>query len=59
MLPLTVLALVSLILGFAAAGWLVTHADQASSSIHAIILAGVEVAVWSCETLWTSTSRCT
>lgn len=54
MLPLTVLALVSLILRRAATGWLVAPVDRAVSSIQAVVLTGVAVTVGPCEAHWAS-----
>lgn len=53
-LPLTVLALVSLVLRRAAAGWLVAHIDGAVASVQAVVLTRVAVTVRPCEALWTS-----
>lgn len=54
MLPLTVLALVSLVLWRAAAGRLVAHVDRAVASVQAVVLTSVAVTVGPCKALWTS-----
>ena len=52
--PLTVLALVSLVLIWAATGRLVAHVDRAVASVQAVILTSVAVTVGPCEALRTS-----
>lgn len=52
--PLTVLALVSLVLIWAATGGLVAHVDRAVASVQAVVLTSVAVTVVPCEALWTS-----
>lgn len=51
MLPLTVLALVSPVLWWAATGWLVAQVDRAVPSIQAGVLTSMAVAGGPCEAL--------
>jgi len=53
-LPLTVLALVSLVLWQTAAGWLVAQVDRAVAFIQAVVLTSVAVTIGPREASWAS-----
>lgn len=59
MAPLTVLALVSLVLRRAAAGRLVARVDGAVAPVHAVVLAGLAVTVRPREAFGASAGRST
>ena len=55
--PLTVLALVPVVVRWAAAGGLVAHVDGAGPPVGAVVLAGLQVAVGAREALQASAGR--
>lgn len=58
-LPLTVLALVSLVLWRTATGWLVAHVDRAVASVQAVVLTNVASALRPGEALGAPAGWCT